>query len=198
MDREPTTRASLLVRLRDPHDSEAWTQFVDIYGPLVYRYARRHGLQDADAADLTQEMMKSVAGAIGGFRYDRDRGSFRGWLFTASRRTLGRFQAGRQRQALAGNPEFARLLENEESRESEDDRKVWDREFERRLFDWAVEQVRGEFQASTWDAFWRTAIDHAGSREVADALDISVGAVYVAKSRVLARLRAVIEGVRRE
>ena len=81
----PTTRVSLLVRIRDLRDSNAWGEFVEIYGPVVYDYGRRRGLQDADAADMTQDVLRSVAGTIGDFRYDPRRGSFRSWLFTVAR-----------------------------------------------------------------------------------------------------------------
>src|SRR5262249_24828175 len=73
----PPTRASLLVRLRDPQDEEAWTQFVQRYAPVVYGYARKQGLQDADAADLTQDVLRAVVGAVGRLEYDPARGSFR-------------------------------------------------------------------------------------------------------------------------
>jgi RNA polymerase sigma factor (sigma-70 family) len=198
MDPEPTTHASLLLRLRNPQDDVAWSRFVDLYGPLIYRYARRRGLQDADAADLTQDVLRSVARAMRGFRYDRTRGSFRGWLFTATRHALQRSQANRRRQAQAGGSQFDRLVEDQPEPTSGEERGEWDREFDQQLFDWAARQVRGDVQANTWEAFWRTAVEHADPREVADALGLSVGAVYVAKSRVLARLRAVIEEVHRE
>jgi RNA polymerase sigma-70 factor (ECF subfamily) len=194
MNREPVTRASLLLRLRDQQDGAAWTQFVDVYGPLVYHYARRRGLQDADAADLTQEVLRSVAQAMRRFHYDRARGNFRGWLFTATRHELARFRAGVQRHPQAGVSDIDRLLEDQQAA-SGTERDEWDREFDQGLFDWAAQQVRGEVQGPTWEAFWRTAVEHVGPREVADALGMSVGAVYVAKSRVLARLRAVIEEV---
>jgi RNA polymerase sigma-70 factor (ECF subfamily) len=198
MDREPTTRSTLLVRLRDPRDAAAWGQFVEVYGPLVYRYARRRGLQDADAADLTQDVLRAVVKAIGGFRYDPARGSFRGWLFTATRHTLHRFRSGRNRQPAAGSPDFERFLLDQQARDSDDERNAWDIEFERRLFDWAADRVRGEVEEATWQAFWRTAVEHVGASEVARGLGMTVGAVYVAKSRVLARLRNLIEEVQEE
>jgi RNA polymerase sigma-70 factor (ECF subfamily) len=198
MDYEPATRASLLVRLRDQQDGVAWTQFVDVYGPLVYRYARRRGLQDADAADLTQEVLRSVAQAMKTFEYDRGRGSFRGWLFTATRHSLQRFRANQERLAQAGDSKFQRLVEEQPARVSPEERDEWDSEFERGLFDWAAKQVRGEVQAATWEAFWRTAVENVNPREVAEALGLSVGAVYVAKSRVLARMRAVIAELQSE
>src|SRR6516162_3852103 len=84
----PPTRASLLVRLRDAQDQAAWKEFVDLYAPLVYGYVRKQGLQDADAADLSQDVLAAVAGAVGRLNYDPARGSFRNWLFTVVRRKL--------------------------------------------------------------------------------------------------------------
>src|SRR5271169_167794 len=84
----PTTRASLLVRLRDPRDQAAWREFVDLYAPLIYNYARKQGLQDADAVDLSQEVISAVAGAVGQLDYDPARGSFRNYLFTVLWRKL--------------------------------------------------------------------------------------------------------------
>src|SRR5260370_1534144 len=96
MAEAPTTRLSLLLRIRDAKDSQAWTQFVDLYAPLVYGFARKHGLQDADAADLTQDVLRVVANTIRGLDYDRQRGSFRGWLFTVVRNKLRNFLTRRQ------------------------------------------------------------------------------------------------------
>jgi RNA polymerase sigma factor (sigma-70 family) len=198
MDPEPATEPSLLLRLRDQQDDAAWTRFVDLYGPLIYRHARRRGLQDADAADLTQDVLRSVVRAMRGFEYDRTKGTFRGWLFTATRHALQRARANRGRQAQAGGSEFDRLVEDQPATAIDEERGEWDREFDQRLFEWAAPQVRREVQTPTWEAFWRTAVEDADPREVAAALGLSVGAVYVAKSRVLARLRAVIAEVRRE
>ena len=86
MAKIPATRASLLVRLRNPRDEAAWNEFVNLYGPLLYGYARKQGLQDADAADLGQDVLSAVAGAIGRLAYDPSRGTFRNWLFTVLRR----------------------------------------------------------------------------------------------------------------
>src|ERR1700693_447271 len=88
----PATRASLLVRLRDPSDAPAWTEFVALYAPLVYGYARKQGLQDADAADLSQEVLGAVAGAVGRLDYDPRRAAFRNWLFTVVRRKLSNWR----------------------------------------------------------------------------------------------------------
>src|SRR6266481_6560979 len=99
----PSTRASLLLRLRDPRDGAAWTQFVDLYGPLVYGYARKQGLQDADAADLSQDVLGAVAGAVGRLEYDPLRGAFRNWLFTVVRRKLSNWRRTRRNRPDGGN-----------------------------------------------------------------------------------------------
>ncbi len=93
----PATRLSLLVRLRDARDDGAWSQFVEVYAPLVYGFARKHGLQDADAADLTQDVLQAVSGGIRRLDYDPRRGTFRGWLFTVVRNKLRNFLAAQKR-----------------------------------------------------------------------------------------------------
>src|SRR5262249_35391063 len=136
MAHSPTTRSSLLVRLRDARDGAAWAQFVELYAPLVYGFARKHGLQDADAADLTQEVLRAVAGAAGRLEYDPERGSFRGWLFTIVRNKLRSFLAGRQRRWQgSGDTDAQKFLEAVPDQEQN-----WDQEYERRLFAWAADQ----------------------------------------------------------
>src|SRR4051794_25151284 len=184
----PPTRASLLVRLRDARDEEAWRQFVDLYAPLVYAYARKQGLQDADAADLSQEVLRAVAGGVGRLEYDPGRGAFRNWLFTVVRRKLATWrQAQGGRAQGSGDTGTHRLLEQcpaPDGAEAE-----WEAEWERRLFGWACERVRRDVTDSTWQAFWRTAVDGRPGKEVAADLGMSVAAVYLARSRVLARLQ---------
>src|SRR6185436_10592471 len=93
----------LLLRLRDLDDAEAWSQFVRLYLPLVYEYLRRRGLQDADAADVAQNVLTSIAAAMPGFVYDPGRGSFRGWLLTVTRsRAVEWWQRERKQAAVSG------------------------------------------------------------------------------------------------
>jgi len=189
----PLTRPSLLVRIRDARDGEAWSQFVALYAPLVYGHARKCGLQDADAADLTQDVLKAVAGGVHRLDYDPRRGSFRGWLFTIVRNKLRNFieAKGRQIQGSGGTAAI-HLLEGQAAPEQDQ----WEADYRRQLFAWAVERIRPEFQEKTWQAFWMTAVEGKSGKEVAAKLAMTVAAVYLAKGRVLARLKVEIEQVR--
>jgi RNA polymerase sigma factor (sigma-70 family) len=133
----PATRASLLLRLRDPHDEDAWRQFVELYAPLVYGYARKQGLQYADAADLSQEVLRVVVGAIGRLDYDPSRGAFRNWLFTVVRRKLSNWRRSQQNRPESGNgPLGPHALEQcpvPDPLQAE-----WEGEWERRVFAWAT------------------------------------------------------------
>jgi RNA polymerase sigma-70 factor (ECF subfamily) len=185
----PSTDLSLLVRVRDPRDHEAWTQFVHAYGPLIYAYARKQGLQDADAADLMQEALRVVAGAVRGLAYDPAKGSFRGWLLAVVRNQLPRFwsRRGRPGEGTGSTSEHLRLQQVPDPAGERD--AAWDEEYERRQFAWAAQRVRAQVQEATWQAFWRTAVEGQAAREVAAGLGMSVAAVYLAKSRVMARIK---------
>ena len=87
----PETRASLLIRIRNPEDSDSWTQFGEVYAPVVFRFLTRRGLQEADAGDVTQNVLLEVAKSIQKFEYEPERGKFRNWLATIARRQLNRF-----------------------------------------------------------------------------------------------------------
>jgi RNA polymerase sigma-70 factor (ECF subfamily) len=193
----PATRLTLLLRIRDAGDTDAWRQFVDLYAGVIYGFYRKRGLQDADAADLTQEVLRSVATGIGRLEYDSARGTFRAWLFTIARNRLRDFLKYHQRRPaenvenLGPSDELAVLPAPAETDE-------WDREYERRVLAWAAEKVRRVVDEKTWRAFWLTAVDGKSGQETADALGMSVGAVYVAKSRILTRLQQQVEEIEGE
>jgi RNA polymerase sigma-70 factor (ECF subfamily) len=190
MAKAPGTRASLLVRLRDAGDGPAWSQFVDLYGPLVFAFGRRHGLQDADAADLTQEVLARVCQAVRKLEYDRSRGTFRSWLYTVTRNFFLTFaqRKGRQEQAAGGGGEQA--LADWPAPDEED---AWREDYRRRLFDWAAQQVRAEVSAQAWQAFWQTSVLGRPAQEIAAEMGMTLAAVYMAKSRTLARIRQQIQ-----
>jgi RNA polymerase sigma-70 factor (ECF subfamily) len=183
----PATRHSLIVKLRDPADSAAWGEFMAIYEPLVYRLGRLKGLQDADARDLCQEVFHAVAKAIE--RWDPGRGSFRGWLSRIARNLLINFLTRRQHQYHGSGASSIRDLLEAQPALDASATALFEAEHERRLFQWAAEEVRGEFTPATWQAFWQTALEDRPPGKVAAELGLSVGAVYVARSRVLSRLR---------
>jgi RNA polymerase sigma factor (sigma-70 family) len=192
MDKPPGTRTSVLLRLRDGNDRAAWAEFVSLYGPMIFGFARRRGLQDADAADLMQEILLVVAAAVKTSEYDSLKGSFRAWLFGVVRNQLLRL---RSRQARAGRgsgdrAEHELLLEVPST--SDEEQVLWDQEHERTLFAWAADQVRMQVQESTWQAFWQTAVEGGNGQQVAAKLNMTVAAVYLAKGRVMARLKGLL------
>jgi RNA polymerase sigma factor (sigma-70 family) len=189
MGDSPQTRLSLLVRLRDSQDDLAWTEFVEVYAPLIYGFACTQGMQDADAADLTQEVLRAVARAIKRFDYDSRRGTFRGWLFTLVRNKFRNFLVRRKRELRGSGDSAVQNMLAEYAAPQQDQAAVWERECERRRFDWAAQRVRDEVKESTWQAFWRTAIEGESGQQVAEALGMRVAAVYLAKSRVMVRIK---------
>lgn len=191
MAEPPLTRVTLLARIRDGRDAEAWREFVHLYGPVVYRFARNRGLQDADAADLMQDVLRSVARNAHRMEYDPKRGTFRGWLYTVTRNKIYNFlSAQRNRPRGSGDADANERLDATPARDDGTGPDAeWEKEYQRRLSARAMERVKNEFQPATWQAFWETAVEGKGAAEVGAGLNMTAGAVYVAKSRVLARLR---------
>jgi RNA polymerase sigma factor (sigma-70 family) len=179
------TRASLLFRIRDPLDRESWQTFVDTYAPLIYRYCRRKGLQDADAADVGQEVMTEIARCIRSFEYQPERGRFRDWLGLVTHRRLARF-FGRARGEV-----HEPLGQSDDGAASEVDSE-WSDEFNVQILRVALERVRPRFEPETWKAFERVWVDGRRAVEVARELGRPIESVYVAKSRVLKSLEAEI------
>jgi RNA polymerase sigma-70 factor (ECF subfamily) len=187
MDDLPKTRPSLLLRLRDPRDGAAWQQCVEIYGSAIYHYARKRGLQDADAADLMQDVLRNLMQAINGLDYDPALGSFRGWLFTlAHRRLCDHLTRTRRECSGTGDTAMIALLQEQPARP--EDTQDWDEESERARLNWAAERVRGKVRPGTWQAFWLTAVQGVKPADAAEQLGMPVAQVYLARSRVMARL----------
>ena len=182
-----STSLSLLQRAR-ANDGDAWSRVVSLYGPLVRRWCRRAGLAAEDAEDVWLEVFASAAAHLGGFRRDRPGDTFRGWLRVITRNAVlaHRRRNGGRPQAEGGSDALGRLQGLADplagSREEEESEAGL-------LYRRAVEQVRGDFAERTWRAFWLTAVEDRAAGEVALELGMSPGAVRVAKSRVLRRLR---------
>jgi RNA polymerase sigma-70 factor (ECF subfamily) len=186
MSSDPQTRVSLLLRLKGDADEDTWREFLAVYRPLIYRLARGQGLQAADAEDVTQQALLAVSRAIGQWQPGGRPGSFRAWLFTIAR-NLATNLVARTRMRPVGGTSFAEMLRQQPDRD--ESLVLVEREYQAELFRWAAAQVREEVEASTWEAFWRTTVDRRPVAEVAAALFVSVGSVYAARSRVMARLK---------
>jgi RNA polymerase sigma factor (sigma-70 family) len=195
---EPTTRRSLVLRLRNLDDEAAWAEFVDVYEPLIVRLARRKGLQEADARDLCQDVFRAVAAAIDRWDPDPAKGRFRAWLFRIARNLLVNFLVRERRQTRgSGRTSVQDLLDAQPATDAGAEAEFV-AEFRRRAFRWAAQKVKNEFTESTWQAFWKTGVDNRPVSEVAAELGLSAGAVYIARSRVLARLRERVEQLTEE
>jgi RNA polymerase sigma-70 factor (ECF subfamily) len=196
MEAAPSTRYSLLLRITDPGDHAAWVEFLAIYEPLVYQLARRKGLQDADARDLCQEVFRAVAGAARRWTPDPQRGSFRGWLYRIARNLLlNSLRYERRHGRATGGSDLVRLLNIQPDNVDTDDARDIDTEYRRRLFQLAAQSIERDFSRSTWQAFWQTAVLSREVAVVSAELGLSAGAVYIARSRVLASLKECLSTV---
>lgn len=192
MDQWPDTRDTLLARLRDPADQLAWAEFVAVYQPLIYRFARSRGLQDADSRDVTQHVLWAVARAADRWQPDPSKGRFRGWLArVTTNAAINVLQRG-ARQAGSGGSGIQELIENAPNSDSALSH-AWRHERRLELFRYAAKSLRDQFSDDTWQAFWLTAVDGQPGDKVARELHKSVGAIYVARSRVVAKLRAFVQ-----
>ena len=146
------TRETLLLRIRDTGDDHAWAEFTEIYTPLIYNFCRSRGLQEADASDIVQEVLKAVARAIQQFEYDAGKGLFRGWLYTVTRSKLNNhFRKAKRQPTGSGRTTVLEMIEQHPS--DDDSESVWDAEYRRHVFQWAAEKVEADFSPGTWKAF---------------------------------------------
>jgi RNA polymerase sigma-70 factor, ECF subfamily len=186
------TRHSLLLRLRR-HDHNAWAEFLAVYEQAIYRYCRSRRLQDADARDATQEVLAAVHARIDRWERDASKGGLRAWLFQVARNiSVNRFRERSRRNGAGSNvmQVLAKVPHVDDAEAA-----AFQREYRRALFGWAAEQVRPEVREKTWRSFWMTAVEGQRPELVAKELKLSVGTVYTAKCRVVARIRAVIARV---
>ena len=183
---EPSS--SLLARVR-ACDQAAWERLVNLYSPLVYRWCRQSGLQAADAADVGQQVFLAVARKVGDFRRDRDGDSFRGWLRAIAMNRLFDYRRALEKNRAEGGDALDGLAqlaaEDSGATDTQSERDVE----EAILFRRAMDLMRTEFEDKTWQAFWQVLIDGRTPADVAHDLGMTANAVYLARGRVLRRLR---------
>jgi RNA polymerase sigma-70 factor (ECF subfamily) len=190
----PETRQTLILRLRDAEDADAWREFVEVYEPVIYRVARRQGFQPADACEIVQEVFLSVARAVTDWE-PHGPARFRTWLLRIVHGKLIDQFRRRQRNVAGrgGSSVLAQLALAED--QSDALSAEMEREYRLELFHRAAEQVRRRVQPATWQAFWLTTVQAISIEDAAHETGLSVGAVYIARSRVLARLRECVQYV---
>jgi RNA polymerase sigma-70 factor (ECF subfamily) len=188
----PETRETLIQRLPNAADVEAWEVFVEIYEPLLFRLARGRGMQPADAEDFVQEVLAAVVRNIERWMAKKDRGSFRAWLFRIAFNLGVNFVTRPKHQRLgSGDRQIARLLE-ELPAVSADSSELFLKEYRRELFRWAAERVRQQVSQRQWMAYWLTSVEDRPVAEVAAQYEMSVGSIYIARSRITKRIRELI------
>jgi RNA polymerase sigma-70 factor (ECF subfamily) len=178
------------VRLRQPEDRVAWSRFVDLYTPLLYRWARAVGLQESDAADLVQEVFILLLRKLPDFSYNRQR-SFRAWLRTVM---LNKWRERCRRRAAATTNDPAVAIETVPA-DGPGNADLWEAEYQQLLFRRALEIMQSEFQPRTWKACWGVVVEGRSAADVGAELGLNVAAVRSAKFRVLCRLREELDGL---
>lgn len=182
----PSTKYTLLRGIRDLRNEDAWTTFVDLYTPLVYRFCRRRGLQDADARNVVQEVFIRVSRGICRFDPAAEKGRFRSWLGTIIYREIQRERdkARQPGRGAGGNQADVAIQQIEAQFVAE-----WEATFDAEVYQYALDRVRSQADADSWGAFEAVWMNNQKPRQVADRLNKSVDWVYKAKYKVLSRLR---------
>jgi RNA polymerase sigma-70 factor (ECF subfamily) len=187
-DKNPSVAASLLERLR-AGETGAWERLAGLYAATVYVWCRRAGVCEADAPDVSQEVFSAVARHITDFRRERPGDSFRGWLWTITRNKVRDHRRRRAGQARAAGGTTAQEVMNQVAEAAEPDSETGPETRPGDLYRRALELIRSEFEERTWRAFLMVTVEGRLPADVAVELGTTPGAVYIAKSRVLKRLR---------
>jgi len=188
MSEFPDTRSTLIAQVRSPENREAWAQFVTLYRPVIYRMARKRGMQDADAQDLAQTVLIRVAGAIDRWEKTDPSVGFRHWLARVAKNAILTALAKSPEDAAAGGTDIQDLL-NEQSDIATDVERELRLEYLREQYHRAAAIVQADVNTETWRAFELSVIDGKPCDEVAELVGKPIGTVYAARSRVMRRLR---------
>lgn len=192
----PETSLSLIARLQELGDGESWAEFLRLYQPVVYRIARRRGLQEADAQDVAQQVFLSISRSIEGWQGGLKQTPFRAWLTAIARNAVLKSLARRPRDQAAGTSSVMDLLDHIPDRD--ETASDFDLETQREIVHRAAERIRAEFTTETWTLFWRTAIDGVPIADVAHSTRRTPGSIYIARHRVLSRLKVEVEEMSRD
>lgn len=187
----PETRESLILRLQDPGDVMAWNEFASIYSPVVFRVALSRGFQRADAENIVQEVLLSVARSVAPWLKRTDRGRFRAWLLRIAKNSACDLITAKATRPLGKDGDEAQRLIAQLADRSSLSSKL-DFEHEREVFQWAAGQVRESTATQTWQAFWLTQVEGLSVQEVAQRLQTRVGNIYVARCRIMARIKDLV------
>lgn len=181
-----TTPHSLLEALRQPDAARSWARFVDLYAPLLHGWAARAGLQESDAADLVQDVFAVLLRKLPGFRHNGSE-SFRAWLRAV---TMNKLRDGKRRAAV-----IASVPISDDPAASDFANDYWEREFRDDLVRRAMALMKNDFEPTTWQACWEFVANGRSAADVARQLGISENAVFIAKCRVIRRLRQELRGM---
>jgi len=193
MSEFPETNLSLIKRVRELGDGASWADFMDIYQPVVFRMARRRGLQDADAHDVMQQVFVSISLSIQRWKSGEGQPPFRAWLATITRNAINKSLSRRPRDRASGSSSVLERLDEHPNPEITPEEIT--KESRQQTVRWAAEQIRSEFSDATWNVFWQTAIEGQAVNDVVKNSGRSAGAVYVARYRVLTRLKEKINEI---
>ena len=182
----PDTRASLIARICDLGNGDAWNEFASIYEPVILRFIQRHGLQSADAEEISQEVLSRVVKSISTWDGRQQQSTFRGWLYRITRNLTIDFLRKRKAElaktvGLEGG--LSQIPNSDTSASCE-----FQAEYEKQIFHWAAEQLKPTFKAGNWQAFWLSTVEGLPIEEVAQRLSMECSAIYVARSRIMSRL----------
>ncbi len=196
MSEIPQTRQSLLLELGRRSDG-AWAEFLQVYESAIYRLCRSKGLQDADAEDVTQDVLAAVHQRVATWDHDSAKGSFRAWILQVARNiSVDSITDRARRVSASGDSQNERVLDLVPDRSG--DLTEFDLEYSRSLFEWAANAVRSEVREATWKAFQLTAIQGVSPEQTAAQLEMPIGSVYTAKCRVVARIRDRVAAMERD